>query len=223
MKKLIAIALVVLMLIPFAACGTTNNNTTPDEAAPTTSAPTTTANSTTPAPVVDPNGATRGKVVNYIYTNTFSGVTFNADNTWNFYPDSSLAALYGITEDALKNENLQTTITGNGAVYDVYAQKVTKDILEASFSLTYINGNDAFVKDMSVEEFVDTTAASTGIDVATAKTDNVAYGGRTFCRITSETNEKTVIIAACRINNVIVMINAFSTKDSTVNFAEILK
>ena len=220
MKKLIALALIVLMLIPFAACASYNNSATPDEAAEPTTTNTTTATSSAE---VDPNGAVRGKTVNYVYTNSFCGVTFTADKTWSFDPDSSLAAKDGITEDALSNQNLQTTIKGNGVACDVYAQKIVDNKSKAMFTLSYVNGEDPFIKDKSIEEFVDMLAADTGIDVSTAKTENVAYGGRAFCRITFETKEKTTIVAACRINDVIVTIAASATKDSGVDFAEILK
>ena len=223
MKKLTALALAVLMLLSFAACtkydGKSKKDTTPDEAAST--ATTTTAPSDE---VVDPTGLCRGKVSDNVYTSSYTGISFTADSTWTFFSEPELASAAGVTENDITNKNMMATIKSNNGMYDVFANKINKDkILEATFIVSYINAEEDSVKDMPLEQYVDLTAEAYGIDVATAKTENVTYGGRTFCRITSETAEKNTLVAACRMDKVIVTISASASASNGVNIFDLIK
>ena len=234
MKRLLAMLLALMMLLAFAACGkdnTTKETTTETNAETTTNAP---ANNdiAVDTPVATDNNAIlagptnvfRGGVSDNSYSSAFNGVTFTADETWTFYTDEEIASLTGLSADAIANENFQSTIDTEGGAYDVMAVRISSEgVMEAMFSLSYINGNDASLESMTLEDLVKLTAESSGSDLSNTESKKVTYGGQEYYQLVC-TNEKSIsYISACEMDGVIVFITAAATPDCGVDFSKMIK
>ncbi|MBR2724630.1 MAG: hypothetical protein IKB72_04260 [Ruminococcus sp.] len=239
MKKIFAILLAAMMLLSFAACGKDNSNeNTTTTIAPETTAPatepvvTTTAPATTPTTTADttlPEGGAvieagetevfRGTVSDNMYMSAFSGLSFTADENWNFLSDADIASMLGVTEDDLKNDKLSSTLTSTGAVYDMYAQLISEDnILDANVLVMLLDANNIDFKDKTLEDTVELLAsASFGLDLASAETGSASFGGENYYKVDATTENAKVSVFGCKIGDVYVVCASAASKDSGID------
>ncbi len=246
MKKLFAILLAAMMLLSFAACGKDNSNeNTTTTIAPETTAPatdavvtTTTAPSTAPTTTADttlPEGGAvieageteifRGTVSDNIYMSAFSGLSFTADEKWNFLSDADIATLLGVTEADLKNDKLASTLKTSGVVYDMYAQLVSSDnILDANVIVMLLDANNADLKDKNLEESVELLATSSfGLDLTNSETGSASFGGEKYYKVDATTENANVSVFGCKIGDVYVVCASAASKESGIDPVSMFK
>ncbi|MBE6812925.1 MAG: hypothetical protein E7523_08585 [Ruminococcaceae bacterium] len=122
MKKLLLASLILCMLL-FVACGNQSDPTEPadqptqnmlEEDAQPTIADEMQEEST------EAKQEIRGTVDGNTYRNEFIGIEITLDDTWTFYNDEQIAALYGLTADRA-GEDFANLIENSPVVYDMYA------------------------------------------------------------------------------------------------------
>ena len=89
MKKIFALILVALMVMPLVAC----NLGSPE--------------------------LSRGEIDGNIYKNEFMGIEFTKPSSWQYYSDEEIASVMNIAAENLKGENLKKALEVNPAIYDM--------------------------------------------------------------------------------------------------------
>ena len=229
MKRLFAILLAAMMLMSFAACGkntaddtattTSTEDTTAPEATQPTTAPATADEATADETLIITADITRGVLSDNTYKNDFAGLTFTADDTWEFASDSELAEKMGITEDDLTDPILAKTLAVQGTLYELFATKTNdENILDATVTIYYVSANDySDFKNLSAKDLATVIAESFGIDIEKETGNEVVYGEKTYYQFVSTVDKKVCYVAACKIDDVFVLVNGAATTESKID------
>ncbi len=116
MKKLFLAGLILCMLL-FVACG---NQPDPTEPADQPTQNMIEDAQPTQEDATEAEQEIRGTIDGNTYRNEFIGLTIELDDSWTFYSDEQIAALYGLTVDRA-GEDWANLIANSPIVYDMYA------------------------------------------------------------------------------------------------------
>lgn len=192
MKKLLALALALMLVLTLAACtqdepAPTDANTPTDAAKPTQAATEgDEATEPTALPTVapkeeEPNTAFLGNLVDGKYTNSFFGLSCDLDDSWTYATDVELASLIGITADVINDEDLAKAMLESGVVYDMYATTqdgmVTASLAVEDMGMVYgsLIDEDTYV-DVSISQ-LPTALEAMGLTNVTAEAGTVELAG----------------------------------------------
>lgn len=194
MKKLLALILSILMLVSFAACGSSDSD---DDVRGDLTDDTSSTNSTdsndSDLDVEDNNSSNSeefsfGNATGKKYENEYLGIGCELDSEWTFYTDEQIAELNNITTSNL-DEVTAEAIENANVIYDMYAITAKQDTINVN--LEKMSGFGASVID--VDTYIDTALpqlkdamAQMGVTVVKCEKTSLSFAGQTVGGIAME-------------------------------------
>ena len=132
---------------------------------------------------------TRGETVGTKYENDVFGFTFTAPATWVYSTDDEVAALVGMSVEALGDSRFQAALDKNTAIYDMMVRDV---VTNSNVLVGYENLKKTLATNITEEQYVEAMKSQmssvTGMTVKFPDaTEQVKLGNTTFTKVVCQT------------------------------------
>lgn len=168
MKKILSLALSVVLLLSVVACSS-------DEVKETTKKDT-------------PQEITHGSIQGKVYKSKFTGITFTAPNGWTYLSDKEIASLYNTSTDAVDLEKFAESMKKIKNYTEMMATTDSGNNISIAYDNLALNGNsgisDKAYLDLALQQMQDAMSSMT---VKLVETKSVSLSGHTYLRAQLET------------------------------------